>query len=253
MQQKTRKALSWSVSLAIHATLLVLLLFVGFHFAVPQGSVNEDATTVEVVGADNNSQSQPVIPAAPEPEAQVQDSDSQNTDTEAEAAPKAEPITEQAEAEPAAAEPMDVEPKSDQTPTPEVASSGTSQTGEAAAPADQPSAQEGAQSSQGTPDANTTTGTSTGQSGPNLDESKLTEVAGNRKPDYPWTSRLRRQEGTVILKAFVEKDGTVTSTAIQQSSGFPLLDDEALKAYSLWKYQAGPSGWVLKPFKFSLK
>jgi protein TonB len=92
-----------------------------------------------------------------------------------------------------------------------------------------------------------------GTPGTTIDETKLSEAFGNHKPSYPWMARLRRQQGTVVIRAYISKDGSVSQTAIEQSSGSSLIDKEALQSYSRWKYQPGPTGWVLKPFKFSLK
>lgn len=89
-----------------------------------------------------------------------------------------------------------------------------------------------------------------GTPGTTLDESKLTEIRG--RISYPWMARLRRQQGTVIIKAFVRKDGSILQPSLERSSGFPLLDQEALTAYSQWRYKPGPSGWVIKTFNFNL-
>ncbi|MBK9293812.1 MAG: TonB family protein [Oligoflexia bacterium] len=91
-----------------------------------------------------------------------------------------------------------------------------------------------------------------GAPGSIIDETRLTERAGNRKPHYPWSARLKRQQGTAIIKAFVKPDGSVDSISLYKSSGVSALDKEALEAYAKWKYTPGAKGWVLKPFKFSL-
>jgi len=91
-----------------------------------------------------------------------------------------------------------------------------------------------------------------GTPGTTLNEAQLTEDEGNVKPRYPWSARIRRQEGTAVVRAYVQADGTITQAAIHQSSGYPSLDQECVSAYSHWHYKPGAEGWVLKPFRFSL-
>ncbi len=91
-----------------------------------------------------------------------------------------------------------------------------------------------------------------GTPGTTIQENQVTEKYGNRTPNYPWMSRLRRQQGTVVVRAYINKDGLVQSAAVQQSSGSPLLDKEALEKFTQYKYKPGKQGWLDKPFKFSL-
>lgn len=91
-----------------------------------------------------------------------------------------------------------------------------------------------------------------GTPGTMLNETQLSVMPGNKAPSYPWTARLKKQEGTVVLRAFIRENGTVDQVSIHQSSGSAILDKEAAEKYFTWKYNPGKSGWVLKPFKFSL-
>jgi protein TonB len=60
----------------------------------------------------------------------------------------------------------------------------------------------------------------------------------NRGPDYPVRSRMFKEEGTVSLNIWLNEHGTVDSAAIEQSSGYPRLDDAAVRFLKdRWHYQ----------------
>ena len=81
----------------------------------------------------------------------------------------------------------------------------------------------------------------------------------NPAPAYPAISKKLKEEGTVILKILVTKDGRVAEVEIQTSSGFKRLDDAAVRAIKRWKFnpatQAGNAidYWYEIPFEFSLR
>jgi len=80
----------------------------------------------------------------------------------------------------------------------------------------------------------------------------------NPAPFYPHTARRRGWEGEVILKVFVENDGTPSKIEIQDSSGHKILDDSATKTVYTWRFEparskAGDiSTWVVIPIHFKL-
>ncbi|NGP52424.1 energy transducer TonB, partial [Thioalkalivibrio sp. XN8] len=49
-----------------------------------------------------------------------------------------------------------------------------------------------------------------------------------RHKHYPRRARLRRQEGTVLLYFVVDRAGTVLEYRLEQSSSYPVLDQEVL-------------------------
>lgn len=60
------------------------------------------------------------------------------------------------------------------------------------------------------------------------------------QPDYPPTSRRLGEEGSVIVQVLVGADGKVSDGKIQKSSGFPRLDEAALKhALRAWRFTPG--------------
>lgn len=81
----------------------------------------------------------------------------------------------------------------------------------------------------------------------------------NPEPEYPALARRRQQEGTVVLEALVTREGTVGGLAVHQSSGYPLLDEAALKGVKGWRFEPGRRGAVavvmkvLVPVRFGLR
>ena len=61
-------------------------------------------------------------------------------------------------------------------------------------------------------------------------------------PFYPAVARVRGWEGTVILKALVEKDGTCSQVAVEKSSGYNVLDEAAVKAVKEWEFSPARFG-----------
>lgn len=60
------------------------------------------------------------------------------------------------------------------------------------------------------------------------------------QPDYPPTSRRLGEEGSVVLQVLVDTEGKVQDGKIQTSSGFPRLDEAALKhALRAWRFKPG--------------
>lgn len=59
---------------------------------------------------------------------------------------------------------------------------------------------------------------------------------GNSAPAYPPLARKRGQQGTVLVRCLINKDGQATETVLKESSGFRLLDEAALKAVKTWKF-----------------
>ena len=51
----------------------------------------------------------------------------------------------------------------------------------------------------------------------------------NAGPDYPVRSRMFKEEGTVGLDLWLNEKGTVDNALVQHSSGYPRLDDAAVR------------------------
>ena len=59
---------------------------------------------------------------------------------------------------------------------------------------------------------------------------------GNPQPQYPMLSKRRGEEGTVLVRAFVDASGIASKVEIFKSSSFSLLDDAALEAIKKWRF-----------------
>lgn len=80
----------------------------------------------------------------------------------------------------------------------------------------------------------------------------------NPAPAYPMGARRRNEQGVVYLTVLVLTDGTVGDLSLKRSSGYPELDESALKAVARWHFvpanRAGkPIDWrYTLPVSFSL-
>ena len=59
----------------------------------------------------------------------------------------------------------------------------------------------------------------------------------NPQPAYPAAARRRRQEGSVLLRVEVTADGHAARVRTSQSSGYPILDQAAVQAVSIWVFE----------------
>jgi protein TonB len=80
------------------------------------------------------------------------------------------------------------------------------------------------------------------------------EYLANPRPVYPMAARLRHQQGTVLLLVTLDADGNPSSVSIEQSSGYGILDQAALKKVSTdWRFKPGQSSTVHVPVEFHLE
>ena len=85
------------------------------------------------------------------------------------------------------------------------------------------------------------------------------DYGANSPPTYPPLAREKGYEGTVYLRALVERDGRVGNLAIDRSSGHEILDRAAVDSVREWTFLPAQkdgkpvASWVLLPVKFLLK
>ena len=78
-------------------------------------------------------------------------------------------------------------------------------------------------------------------------------------PEYPLVAREAGWEGTVVLQVEVLPDGTAGAVTVYRSSGYPVLDQSAVKAVKAWRFVPAMDGnfpirsSVRIPVKFDLK
>jgi protein TonB len=78
---------------------------------------------------------------------------------------------------------------------------------------------------------------------PSVDQETLTpensvahSALANKAPDYPVEAKLLRQEGVVHVKLLINSQGLPGNAVVVKSSGYPLLDDSAVKTVLSWKF-----------------
>ena len=63
-----------------------------------------------------------------------------------------------------------------------------------------------------------------------------------RKPEYPYSERAQRNEGSGLFRVLIDvKTGVVTSVTTIKSTGYPKLDEAAIKAFQRCRWR--PETW----------
>lgn len=81
----------------------------------------------------------------------------------------------------------------------------------------------------------------------------------NPTPVYPAAARRTGYEGTVVIRARIQIDGSADRVEIKKSSGYGVLDQAALEAVRKWRFIPARRGneavveWVDIPLKFKLE
>jgi protein TonB len=81
----------------------------------------------------------------------------------------------------------------------------------------------------------------------------------NPQPRYPMSARRKGEQGTVLLKVLVTREGSAASVSVDKSSGSTVLDDAALDAVRKWRFVPALRGgqpveaWHLVPIVFRLE
>ena len=81
----------------------------------------------------------------------------------------------------------------------------------------------------------------------------------NQPPAYPRISKRRGEEGTVLLRVKVNKNGKAALVQIKKSSGSKRLDNAAHQTVNKWRFVPAKkegkvvNGWVIVPIVFQLR
>lgn len=62
------------------------------------------------------------------------------------------------------------------------------------------------------------------------------------RPLYPRMAREQGWHGKVVLRTHITAKGTVKDATVQESSGFPLLDESAVQAIKGWSFEPAKNG-----------
>ena len=84
------------------------------------------------------------------------------------------------------------------------------------------------------------------------DARTLSQLPGNPKPVYPAPARRKGWEGNVVLAYYVTSSGHVQGLKVLRSSGHQMLDQEAIRSISRYRYRPGQAGWTYHPVLFRL-
>lgn len=82
---------------------------------------------------------------------------------------------------------------------------------------------------------------------------QLRQIPGNPRPQYSTEERLQRNQGEIVMHAYVTKDGQLTNFKLLKATGYRNLDAKTLAALKKWRFYPGQQGWVELPFRWDLK
>lgn len=80
----------------------------------------------------------------------------------------------------------------------------------------------------------------------------------NPPPAYPRMSRRMGEQGTVLVRVFINSEGRAEKAEVRTSSGYPRLDEAALDTVQRWRYVPGKRAgqaeamWFNVPIRFVL-
>ncbi len=98
------------------------------------------------------------------------------------------------------------------------------------------------------------------QEAPDIPIDVMPKLVSNPAPSYPEEARLRREEGTVFVKALVGADGQVAQVAVDETKPAPAaLTRAALDAVKQWRFEPATAKgkpvevWIAVPVRFRLQ
>jgi TonB family protein len=85
-----------------------------------------------------------------------------------------------------------------------------------------------------------------------LSSAKVSAVSAPR-PEYPYEARRQKITGSGIVVMTVDRaSGSVTSVAMEASTGSPLLDNAAVTGFRRWRFKPGTVSRVKSPVTYTL-
>ncbi|WP_419474049.1 energy transducer TonB [Hydrogenophaga sp.] len=82
--------------------------------------------------------------------------------------------------------------------------------------------------------------------------SSSADYLNNPRPPYPPLSKRLGEQGKVVVRVFIEVDGTATRAEVRQSSGFERLDQTAVQTVLRWRYVPGKRAGVPEAMWFNV-
>lgn len=78
------------------------------------------------------------------------------------------------------------------------------------------------------------------------------DYLNNPAPPYPRLSRRMGEQGTVVVRVFINTEGHAEKAEIRTSSGYARLDDTALETVKRWRYVPGTRAGVAEAMWFNV-
>jgi periplasmic protein TonB len=110
-----------------------------------------------------------------------------------------------------------------------------------------------ARSSGGGASGTSGSGSANGKPGSGMSDASRLAKGRMLKPTYPAQARRGGQTGTVLVEFTVDASGRVISAFTKSSSGWPLLDAEAVRTVRRWTFPAGGIMKLQRPIVFQLR
>ena len=82
--------------------------------------------------------------------------------------------------------------------------------------------------------------------------SSSADYLNNPRPPYPPLSKRLGEQGKVVVRVFIEVDGTASRAELRQSSGFERLDQTAMQTVLRWRYVPGKRAGVPEAMWFNV-
>ncbi len=82
--------------------------------------------------------------------------------------------------------------------------------------------------------------------------SSSADYLNNPPPPYPPLSKRLGEQGKVVVRAFIETNGTASKAEIRTSSGYERLDQTALQTVLKWRYVPGKRAGVPEAMWFNV-
>ncbi|MGV0960047.1 MAG: energy transducer TonB [Limnohabitans sp.] len=108
------------------------------------------------------------------------------------------------------------------------------------------------------PTGNQRPGTASATPAPVVLPSSDADYLNNPAPVYPGMSRRMGEQGTAVLRVFINTEGRAEKAEIRSSSGYSRLDEAALATVQRWRYVPGKRAgvpeamWFNVPIRFVL-
>ena len=80
------------------------------------------------------------------------------------------------------------------------------------------------------------------QTGKTRGRFKSVKPLNTERPLYPRMAREQGWQGKVVLRMRITAEGTVKHATVQESSGFPVLDESAVQAVKAWSFEPAKNG-----------